>query len=292
MTPVANAWQAPAFVPSGAKGIAGLTAGFTSIVEGLDALITRLGRTTETTVLRFPPVIPRWIVDKAGYQHSFPQLLGTVTALPIERQEEVGRLADVEDWDRYYAASDAVLAPAACYPVYATAASAIPAGGLLVDVLSYCYRHEPSDEPSRLRSFRMREFVRVGSPEQCQDFHARMIAFSGDVLQRVGLKPSLEPASDPFFGRAARLMKVSQKEQQLKFEQVAPITADLNAAISSINYHREHFGEAFNLHLANGEHSHSACVGFGLERIGLALLWQHGDDPASWPAAVREQLWP
>jgi hypothetical protein len=38
------------------------------------------------------------------------------------------------------------------------------------------------------------------------------------------------------------------------------------------------------------EPAHTACLGFGLERITLALLRTHGLDVSTWPAAVREEL--
>jgi hypothetical protein len=38
--------------------------------------------------------------------------------------------------------------------------------------------------------------------------------------------------------------------------------------------------------------SHTACVGFGMERIALALFKHLGCDPATWPAAPPAKLWP
>ncbi|MBV9119702.1 MAG: hypothetical protein JOZ39_03260 [Chloroflexi bacterium] len=280
------------FIDCGALGLFGRSSAFESVIEGIDRLVVRLGRTDDTTIARFPPVIPRWIVDKSGFQHSFPHLLGTVHALPLDRHAEASRLTETASWDEHYAGTDAVLTPAACYPVYATVNPRVPDGGYTVDVFSYCYRHEPSQEPSRLRSFRMHEFVRIGRPDEVSRWHGQMTDLSGEVLHALGLEPQLLPASDPFFGRAARFMKASQKEQNLKFEQVAPVTPDLNAAISSINYHREHFGEAFSLAMEDGEMCHSACVGFGLERIALAALHRHGPDLERWPEEVRARLWP
>jgi hypothetical protein len=37
--------------------------------------------------------------------------------------------------------------------------------------------------------------------------------------------------------------------------------------------------------------AHTACLGFGHERIVLALMNTHGLDVAAWPDEVREQLW-
>ena len=42
--------------------------------------------------------------------------------------------------------------------------------------------------------------------------------------------------------------------------------------------------------MADGTIAHTACVGFGLERIALALYHRHGFDRAAWPGSVREAL--
>ena len=61
-------------------------------------------------------------------------------------------------------------------------------------------------------------------------------------------------------------------------------------AITSSNYHLDHFGVAFDIRTADGEVAHSSCVGFGLERIALALFKTHGMDPEAWPREVRSVL--
>jgi len=44
------------------------------------------------------------------------------------------------------------------------------------------------------------------------------------------------------------------------------------------------------IHQSSGATAHTACVGFGLERIALALLRTHGVQVRSWPAIVRSAL--
>ena len=61
-------------------------------------------------------------------------------------------------------------------------------------------------------------------------------------------------------------------------------------AIGSSNYHEDHFGDTFGLHLADGSAAHSACIGFGLDRITLALFATHGTDVDGWPAEVKAHL--
>ena len=65
---------------------------------------------------------------------------------------------------------------------------------------------------------------------------------------------------------------------------------DKPTACLSFNYHQDHFGSIWGLKTADGETAYSACVGFGLERITLALFKHHGLDPGAWPESVRAAL--
>jgi seryl-tRNA synthetase len=76
----------------------------------------------------------------------------------------------------------------------------------------------------------------------------------------------------------------------LKVELLAPIAGDEPSAIASLNYHQDYFGEAFGIRTADGVVAHTACVGFGLERMTLALYRRHGLDRDAWPGPVRRVL--
>ena len=52
----------------------------------------------------------------------------------------------------------------------------------------------------------------------------------------------------------------------------------------------DHFGETFGIRTSGGEVAHSACVGFGLERVALALFKTHGLEIDAWPGHVRDVL--
>jgi len=87
------------------------------------------------------------------------------------------------------------------------------------------------------------------------------------------------------------VQKAADHEQALKFELVIPICSEEKpTAIGSCNYHLDHFGISFDILQADGKPAHTACIGFGLERIALALLKTHGFDPARWPHEVRQRL--
>ena len=186
-----------------------------------------------------------------------------------------------------------MLTPAACYPVYPIAAArgAVPAGGYRFDVACDCFRREPSRDLDRLQSFRMREYVCIGTPDEIQAFRERWIVKAKGLADRLGLAYEVATASDPFFGRVGQIMAFSQLEQSLKFELLVPLRGDGPAtACMSFNYHREHFGETWDLRLADGEPAHTGCVAFGMDRLAVALFAIHGLDVEAWPDGVREAL--
>jgi seryl-tRNA synthetase len=283
------------FHPSGVDGVFARTALFERVVDGLNLLISR-HRATDIEVLRFPPVMSRAHIEKSGYLGSFPNLLGAVCCLHGSESEIRGAVEGdgaKGEWVGALGASDLVLTPAACYPLYPLVAARgrVPGAGLVFDVASDCFRHEPSREIDRFQSFRMREFVRIGTPEQVIAFRDQWMARAPEIADLLGLTYKTETASDPFFGRAGKLMAINQVEQALKFELLIPVrSAQQPTACMSFNYHRDHFGKTWELATMAGAVAHTGCVAFGIDRLTLALFAAHGRDLRHWPAAAREAL--
>jgi seryl-tRNA synthetase len=280
---------------SGIDGVFARTAVFEHVVDGLNLLISR-HRAPDAEVLRFPPVANRAHIEKSGYLGSFPNLLGAVCCLHGSETEiraaVEGRKANGE-WVGSLASTDLVLTPAACYPLYPLVArrGAVPADGLIFDVASDCFRHEPSREIDRLQTFRMREFVRIGTPGEVAAFRREWMERAPEIADLLGLSYKTEAASDPFFGRAGKLMAMNQVEQSLKFELLIPVrSAQQPTACMSFNYHRDHFGKTWEIRTAAGEVAHTGCVAFGIDRLTLALFAAHGIDLSGWPAAARDAL--
>ena len=283
------------FRPSGVDGLHARTARFERVVDGLQSLITR-HREPGVEVLRFPPVMSRRHLEKSGYLHSFPHLLGTVCCLHGDEAEirtAVDRPDERGGWTASLAPTDLVLSPAACYPIYPLAAErgTVPAKGLTFDVACDCFRHEPSLNIDRMQSFRMREYVFIGAPDQVTAFRARWVERAQGVAQQLGLTYQLAGASDPFFGRVGKIMAVSQMEQALKLEMLIPVrSAEDPTACMSFNCHRDHFGAAWGLRCQDGAVAHTGCVAFGIDRLALALFAQHGLELTKWPRSVRSAL--
>ncbi len=283
------------FRPMGVDGVYARTELYEQVVDSLAAFITRR-REANTEVLRFPPVMSRVMLERSGYLNSFPNLLGCVSCLNGSEADigiAVDSLEAGKEWTERLAPADLVLTPASCYPVYPIAAGrgAVPEAGLMFDVAADCFRREPSRDLDRMQSFRMREFVCIGSAEQIANFRARWLKGVAAIADELQLPYRIDPASDPFFGRAGIFMARNQVEQALKFELLIPIR-DVNAptACMSVNYHRDHFSEVWGLKNAAGKASHTSCVAFGMDRLALALFAIHGLNLTEWPASIRAAL--
>ncbi|RTL63448.1 MAG: amino acid--[acyl-carrier-protein] ligase [Hyphomicrobiales bacterium] len=281
---------------TGVDGLYGRAGVFEDVVAGIERMVIAFGREDQAEVLRFPPGMNRAHFEASGYMKSFPHLAGTVHCFcgdEAAHGQLLGELAKGEDWTHGQKASDIVITPAACYPLYPLVAKRgrlKPQGGLF-DLCSYCFRHEPSTDPARMQMFRMREYVRVGSPEQVMAFRQDWIERGKAFVTALELPHEVDLANDPFFGRGGRLASSSQREQGLKFELLIPVNSVVKpTACLSFNYHQDHFGELWGIEQHDGTKAHTACVGFGLERITLALFRHHGFDVKAWPAGVRTAL--
>ncbi|MEN3151124.1 amino acid--[acyl-carrier-protein] ligase [Neorhizobium sp. IRAMC:178] len=291
-------FDAGLLIETGVDGLYGRSGQFEDVIAAFERLIDKVGGADGAEAMRFPPGMNRAFFETSGYMKSFPQLAGTVHSFCGNELDHMSLLKCMEvgeeDWTKGQEATDIVLTPAACYPLYPTVARRgnLPAGGSLFDLQSYCFRHEPSKDPARQQLFRMREYVCMGTEQHVTDFRQLWMDRGVEMMRSVGLDVTIDIANDPFFGRAGKMLVNNQRDQNLKFELLIPITSVAKpTACMSFNYHQDSFGLKWGLNLADGSVAHTACVGFGLERIALALFHTHGLDVKEWPEPVRATLW-
>ena len=171
---------APAlFSPMGVDGVYARTALYVHICDRLEEYITKL-REPGTEIMRFPPVGAR------------------------------ARRA----WTAALSATDLVLSPAACYPLYPLVAARgrLPPAGLEFELTAECFPPRavlPARSPAVLSHARVRA---PRLPEQISAFRERWLAPRPDLALALALPGSIEVANDPFFGRVGQIMALSQRQ--------------------------------------------------------------------------------
>jgi seryl-tRNA synthetase len=288
--------EAGILVPTGTDGIYGRSSVYEGIVAAVESVVAGVAASEGAASYRFPPVMPRLVLERTGYLSSFPDMIGSVSTFTGNNADHK-RLMDVAqsggNWTELLEAADVSLCPAVCHPLYPTLSGTLPEGGSRYDVSGWCFRHEPSLDPARMQAFRQHDLVYVGDAVQASEHRDRWLQLGADILDSFGLVVETVVANDPFFGRVGRILAENQRAETLKFEIVTPINSSEHpTAIASANCHLDHFGEPFGIVTADGEVAHSCCFGFGLDRITLALLRTHGIHPEDWSAAPRARLWP
>jgi seryl-tRNA synthetase len=276
----------------GADGLYHRSATFEAVVAGLRRRISALLSAPDMTELHFPPVIARRSFVRTDYLRSFPDLIGSIETFAGGDAEHARLLALLEsggDWTEALVPSEIMLCSAICHSLYPSLAGRV-VDGSRYECHGHAFRHEPSRDPARMQSFRMHEFVYVGSGTAAAAQRDQWRDEAWALLAALGLDVVVAIANDPFFGRAGRLLAANQRETALKYEILAPVSSADPTAIASANCHGDHFGVNFEIIGADGGAAHTACLGFGLERVTLALVAEHGLAVSQWPAEVCELL--
>ena len=126
----------------------------------------------------------------------------------------------------------------------------------------------------------MREIVFIGEMEPVTRALGLARGRVHDLAGALGVETRLENAMDPFFDPNST-RAVTQKMFPTKQEMV--YGDDL--AISSSNFHRNFFGQRFNISSVDGQTAYTACIGMGLERWirdagGLRQRYRAGHCPS------------
>jgi seryl-tRNA synthetase len=286
--------EARLLIPSGVNGVYGRSGIFEDIIERFEDYVTEMGAHLNPEVMRFPPIMNRQHYVRTDHLETFPDLMGSVHSFMGNEKDHLHLIEqhhNHEDWSRSLNATEVMMVPAACYPLYPSATGTLPENGRTVDLRTFVFRHEPSVDPARMQIFRQREYVRLGTPDEALEHRNYWLKRAESMLHAVGLDAKPVVANDPFFGRGGRVMAATQREQDLKYELVVPVaSAEKPTAVVSTNYHTDHFGLNFDIKTSDGQVAHSACIGFGLERIALGLFKTHGFDPQQWPNDVKKVL--
>jgi seryl-tRNA synthetase len=239
---------------------------------------------TGATEYAFPTFLPAKELAKLHYFSSFPHLVTFPVTLDAGEQnlaEFAGRALAEDESVSLTQLSPArdVLTPAACYHFYVHLQKTTVSGPQYFTTRANCFRREKEYIPlQRQWNFSMREIVCLGTSEQVRAFLEGMRKKVSDFFKEIGLPIEWQTATDPFFNPSKNPKYLMQKLDPVKTEMIY----DGHLAIGSTNFHRNYFGESFEIQ-CNGEDAYSGCIAFGLERWMYTFLKQFGTDESSWP---------
>jgi seryl-tRNA synthetase len=248
----------------------------------LDALFASWAADWNAFEYRVPPFIPSAEMHKLDYFRSFPHLITFPVTLESEQENlvEFGERTHEKDVQLTHTAPiQDILTPAACYHFY------ILLQGQSLDQPHYfttcatCFRKETQYFPlQRQWTFSMREIVCLGGIEDVQKFLGTMRNTLEQFASTISLPVTWIEATDPFFNASENPKYLSQILDPVKTEMLF----ESRLAIGSINFHRNFFGETFQIQV-EGKEAFSGCVAFGIERWMYAFLSHFGPDENSWP---------
>jgi len=279
------------------EGRFGLGPRLCAVINVFERGISEIARQLQAIPHRFPSLIGGQAMYRCRYIKSFPSSLTFVNHLKedLAGTQEFARNAKWEERglscdSSYLSAIQCLLSPNVCFHWYAWLAGTCLKDVASVTAVGKCFRYESLNLTGleRLWDFTMHEIIFAGPRDYVLDRREKTIELTLPWLERWGLAYEVKSAADPFFVEDFAAMANFQLAFDLKFELLTPLTyRRKNLAVGSFNYHQDFFGKAFEITTPSGDPVHTACAGYGLERLLLAFLAQHGTDARNWPADFR-----
>jgi len=273
----------------------------TALMRHLDDQLRGMGATLGADEHQFPALVGSDVLDRCQYLHAFPHAL-TLASHLREDLDAIQSFAQTTKWRDGALDVDAsvidrpecLLSPTVCFHWYARLAGRPLDRAATITALGKCFRYEAGNlsRLERLWDFTMREIVFVGSSDEVLEQRRRGLAATVSLFDEWELSYEIVTATDPFFieeyGSRTAFQNAFDLKQEVRVD--LPFNRKTMAA-GSLNFHQDFFGRAFDIRDASGSPRTTGCIGFGLERVALAVVAQHGVDPNAWPPSLRGTDW-
>ncbi|HEY3818988.1 MAG TPA: hypothetical protein VGL81_17580 [Polyangiaceae bacterium] len=275
-------------------GLATLAGEAVEVVEAFDRLLLAVARGTYGARLRqYPTLIATEALDRAHYFASFPHHATFALRVRDDLDAVVGVAQRPEARAGLLAEPSHILSPAVCFHAYVELRDRPLAEPLVLTARGRCFRWESRNFATleRLWDFGMREVIFVGAEKWVEEGRRAWVEETAKLIDSLHLDAWIETANDPFFAQNFVAQRYFQRVSHTKYELrlSLPYAPGRSLAAASYNLHRDYFGRSFGI-VDGGGFAHTACVGFGLERVAWALFAQHGPRVEDWPGAVRRVL--
>lgn len=263
-----------------------------------EAIVQRFARAFDASEEKFPNVISIEKLIKTNHLSSFPEHLNFVNNIQpdlntldvfAENAKTNGNLDFINT--QIMDIPQLIHNPSTCYHCYASRDGQKIEKNLAVTALTSCHRYEGANHTQlgRLMEFSLREVIFLGNPDFVRDTRAECLKQVEKFAHDWEIGGVLQSENDPFFTSDFEIKAEHQRKMKMKYEYRAYISdGDDGLAILSSNLHGLTFSKMFNINSDRGP-VHTGCLGFGLERLLIVLLSQHGKDPKEWPKKLKSQ---
>ena len=187
------------------------------------------------------------------------------------------------EWTELLQPADVSLCPAVCHPLYPTLTGKRLRAGVGTTSRAGVSATSPASTRHGCRRSANTTWSTSVMPKRPATTGTAGSSTGPRSSGSLGLAVETVVANDPFFGGVGRILAENQRAETLKYEIVTPINSrgapngDRLGQLPS----RPLRGAVRQIVTADGDVAHSCCFGFGLDRITLALLRNHGTDPES-----------
>ncbi|WHX48534.1 hypothetical protein QNH46_21085 [Paenibacillus woosongensis] len=256
-------------------------------------------RLHNVTEVKHNSLIPKYYMEKMNYFQSSPKHLFFPSHLNNDSLDQFtaktvsnnGKLPN--DVNLHLDSPNYVLQSAPCFKIYFSLENQNLEHNQIYNIRGECYRNEGKRiyMMERLNQFSMREFIFIGTPEFVIEHKRKILQWTIDWMEKLGIKGHCAHANDPFFidDQARNNFNIpSNIKVEVKAE--IPYKQD-SLSIASFDTHGDFFSKTFNFNMANQKETWSGCMGLGIERCVWSFLQQYGLNCELWPEAVRDLVY-
>lgn len=277
------------------EGVISLNGKASKLLRYFDNVFKNMALSLGAIEREYPTLLPLEVLNKAGYMKKTPQypIFCSNIEDDIDSLEQFKRNQENVNISNYFAETNHVLSPAACFHAYIDYQNHEFDNNTLITLNQNVFRNEGKfnwNDFGRLKDYHIREIIFIGDDEYVEKVREELLAKSKEFMTQLKLNCKICVTFDPFIMPTMQKFKKVQMQEHSKYELQVQYSDTSYCAIASFNLHGEAFTNPFNIKVKNNLKTVTGCVGFGLERMVLTFISQYGLDDKSWPKIVKDAI--
>ena len=246
-------------------------------------------------VRQFPTLLNVDTVSTTDYMSTSPQYIMFCSKV-VENVNEYEKLHDRYRGNDLSAALEYPsfsLSPSACFHLYQSIRGETLNKNSIYTMLQNVFRNEGRfnwTSMNRLLDYHVREIVMIGNHDFVLEKREKFLKKTIELLEKLQLNFVVKIASDPFVIPVMQKYRKVQYANKVKYEVRLSEDEKNDVACASFNIHGKAFSSKFGFSVDGCSCTESGCIGFGIERLIIAFLKQHGVKAEEWPNEVKRHI--